>query len=227
MNLKYATSKILLGEKISFQFVKKFYKLFSNQNPNNPKSVQDRLDSRTKNVGSNAEQIQNYERSILLKHRVNELSHDLSLDIDELISNSESTNIKLMENINNPSQQTLKVKTISYSDYLELSDKMMKNLKNAFEDLSLSDSNILIEADNKTPYNLAMKINVKGQGVYIIAKELETRSINVTSPLTGLFKYSYDPISKYWKSLKDGHIMDELLMREFCKHSKGLLIINN
>ena len=60
-------------------------------------------------------------------------------------------------------------------------------------------------------------------GTWIFVREMDTKTLTFTSPISGFFKYEYDAVSGYWLSLKDSHILDDLVIREFCKVSKGLL----
>ena len=43
------------------------------------------------------------------------------------------------------------------------------------------------------------------------------------SPTSGLYNYYWDENNKFWKSKVQEHIVDDLLVREFIMHSKGLL----
>jgi len=134
-----------------------------------------------------------------------------------MLDDIESTNNKFVEKDNNLKNQN----DASYADFLDNSEKLIRALIKGVKDLLLQDKNLSLEISKN---NLHIKINTKN-GTYIIAKELETKTIALTSPLSGLFKYKYDSSSGYWISIKDNHILDELLIREFCHHSKGLLTI--
>ena len=207
-------------------------KFFTSRNKpiyDNITTTNERLENKARNVGSAADQIQNYEKSILIKKRdfleMDEKSN-IAKDLDSIFDELESTNSKYLENINDPEKKNLKADEISFNDYLRESDKIFSLLRHSFNELISQDSNIQIEND-RSGKNLYIKVNVRNVGTYIVAKEIETLQIALTSPLTGLFKYKYNPVSRYWISTKDSHIMDELLIREFCQHSKGLLIIDH
>lgn len=211
----------------SFSLLKTIRKSFIKRNSINIKMTHERLDEKAKNVGSNAGQVQNYEKIIFGRNKNEDIELNISEDIDRILNDSESTNVKLTKVIESNSDDILDVKEVPYTEYLHEADNLLIELHSAFVELQKSDTKIEIESDKETKYNLNLKIKVPKEGLYVISKELETRLITVTSPISGFFKYKYDPLSRYWKSIKDGHILDELLIREFCKHSKGLLLIQH
>ena len=129
---------------------------------------------------------------------------------------------EILEEAEINSNKNLTSNDISLDEFLKQSERYFEKLNKAFIELKQSEKNIKID---KTQNNIS--INVPRVGVYIIARENETRLITLTSPLSGLFKYRYDSANNYWISIKDNHIIDELLIREFCYHSGGLLIIDN
>jgi frataxin-like iron-binding protein CyaY len=184
---------------------------------------EERLHNKAKKVGSSAEQIQNYEKHILNKSN-DKSNASISMDIENLLDDIDSTNNIYLKNINNPSVQDVKENELSYNNYLKQSDIIINTLKSCFDELLVQNKDMTMNIDKNNNF---ISIDVKKVGTYIIAKELETKLIAVTSPMSGLFKYKYDPVSRFWISTKDSHIMDELLIREFCHHSKGLLIINH
>jgi frataxin-like iron-binding protein CyaY len=185
----------------------------------NTKTANERLNSRAKNYGASTEQVQNYEKHIFGKKKF-DADENVGKDLEGLFDSIESTNGQFLKK---KELDAVEVIEISYSDFISQSDYIFSIMKNAFKELLDQDKNLSMEVDRN---NLFIKINVKKVGTYIISKELESRLIAVTSPLTGLFKYKFDPVSRYWISTRDNHIMDELLMREFCQHSMGLLIFN-
>jgi frataxin-like iron-binding protein CyaY len=191
----------------------------------NSASTVERLNNKAKNMGASTFQVQNYERNVFNRKNetIKNIETELGQDLEKLFDVIESTNSEYLKNENHSDVKNVKVEEMSFNDFLNYSDKLINALHSGFQELKKYDENIKIEKD---PRNLHLKIIVNKVGSYIIVKELETRQIAMTSPLSGLFKYKYDPVSKYWISTKDSHILDELLVREFCKHSKGLLEIN-
>ena len=98
---------------------------------------------------------------------------------------------------------------------------MIKNLYESFK--KIEDSDVIIVSYKKDE----LVVNVKTKGDYRIIIENDTNLLALTSPITGFFKYEYNQVSNFWESIKDQHILDDLLIREFCKHSKGVLEIIN
>lgn len=140
-----------------------------------------------------------------------------------MFNNIESTNRTILVNQNTQNQQNLKIDEMSFDDFIRESDKYLNKMKDAFRELLNQDKDLSMEIDPR--YNMFIKIHVKKLGTYILSKELETKYLTLTSPISGLFKYKYDSANSYWINVKDHHILEELLVREFCQHSKGLLII--
>lgn len=100
------------------------------------------------------------------------------------------------------------------------SRRFLRKLLASFQ--SLDDPNVSIEEFTGE----ALKIKVgKKLTSYIFTAESDL--IVMTSPISGFFKYTYDLDSGFWVSERDQHILDDLLIREFCKHSRGLLNIIN
>lgn len=187
----------------------------------NTSTPTERLNNKAKNYGASTEQTQNYEKNIFANKKKEDID-SISEDLEGLLENIESTNSQYLKNKETFSSSP-QVNEMSYDDFLKQSDYIFQIMINSFKELLQQDKNLSMDVDRN---NLFIRINVNKLGTYVIAKELETRVIAVTSPMAGLFKYKYDPLSQYWISTKDKHIMDELLMREFCHHSKGLLIFN-
>lgn len=214
-------SNVFKRNKISSSFYKMTFKPLKDATPS---STVDRLNTKAKNVGASTDQIQNYEKHILNKKNEKYLNVETELgqDIEKMFDEIESTNSDYLKVDNTSQDANVKVQELSFNDYMYYSDKFINALKIGLEDLIKYDRDIVIEKD---PRNFHVKINVKKVGIYVVAKEMETRQIGLTSPISGLFKYKYDPVSRYWISTKDSHILDELLIREFCHHSKGLLEI--
>jgi frataxin-like iron-binding protein CyaY len=206
---------------LNFIIKKSFAKPNRDLSYQNTSTPTERLNNKAKNYGASTEQTQNYEKNIYAKKKMDDME-DISKDLEGLLDNIESTNSQYLKSKESFSS-TPQVNEMSYDDYLRQSNYIFQIMINAFKELLQQDKNLSMDVDRN---NLFIRINVNKLGTYIIAKELETRVIAVTSPMTGLFKYKYDPLSRYWISTKDKHIMDELLMREFCHHSKGLLIFN-
>lgn len=92
-------------------------------------------------------------------------------------------------------------------------------VENAF--FKIDDENVMIEVRDET----ILSIKAGKVGNYIFKIDEEMLNISFTSPVSGYFKYTLNQTSGFWENIKDQHILDDLLIREFCKHSKGLLII--
>ena len=66
---------------------------------------------------------------------------------------------------------------------------------------------------------LELKVEVNEVGVYVF--EGLKGLILMRSPISGLYTYAWDHHNKQWESLHEVHYMDELLTREFMKHTHG------
>ncbi len=65
------------------------------------------------------------------------------------------------------------------------------------------------------------------KGIYLIDIEGDSKLLSLNSPVSGYFRYSFDTVSGFFVNVKDQHIIDDLIIREFCKHSKGILSISD
>lgn len=147
-----------------------------------------------------------------------DMDEKLDLDLDDILDSRNA--------INSDSPDTVKVVDIKFDEYIRQADKMFDKCIESFQELETQDKNVKVELNKNDKYQFTIKIHVKDIGVYVLTKELETKSVSLLSPVSGFFRYKYEPSVSFWRSEKDSHILNELLMREFCKHSKGLLIIN-
>ena len=66
---------------------------------------------------------------------------------------------------------------------------------------------------------------MKQVGDYTFTSDPGVQTLSLKSPESGLHIYTYDEANGFWKSSVQVHIMDELLVREFVAHSKGLLTL--
>jgi frataxin-like iron-binding protein CyaY len=187
----------------------------------NVSSPEERLSNKAKNVSESTGQVQNYEKHIFIKQNFDE-TENVSSTLENLLEHIESTNSQYMKLEDNKSSNDL-----TFNEYIKNSEKMMLKLRKAFEVLLSQDNNLSLDLGANQGNLNFLKVEVKSLGVYIISREFETKTLTVTSPISGLFKYKYDSKTNYWISVKDTHILDELLMREFCQHSKGYLNIEN
>lgn len=76
----------------------------------------------------------------------------------------------------------------------------------------------------KDDYSQVKKIHLSPDGLHLEI-ELQNQSIGLDfdpssktleykSPFSGIYRYSYDPIEGRFQSVKDKHILDEILVRE-------------
>lgn len=68
-----------------------------------------------------------------------------------------------------------------------------------------------------------LKIEVLKVGTYSLRPDVQKRCLVLVSPVSGMYTYELEEASGFWKSTVQVHIIDDLLVREFCKHSKGWL----
>ena len=68
-----------------------------------------------------------------------------------------------------------------------------------------------------------LTIEVKDIGPYKFTSDVSKQEFTMQSPMSGLYNYYWDETNNFWKSRVQEHIVDDLLIREFIMHSKGLL----
>lgn len=108
---------------------------------------------------------------------------------------------------------------ISKEDFKIKSKQYLQRLSLAFQ--SIDDTSVTIEEYNET----TLSIKAGKVGNYIFNIEIDQLQITMNSPVSGFFKYYYNKTNGFWCNIKDEHILDDLLIREFCKHTKGMLSI--
>jgi frataxin-like iron-binding protein CyaY len=140
-------------------------------------------------------------------------------DIDDIDINLDNIVETKPNNTLNQSSTQIEPKEISLDAFMNHSLRYFEKIHKAFQNLKEYED-IKIETDKNSFF---LRVTMKQIGTWIFVRELDTKNVTFTSPISGFFKYKYDPTSNYWISLKDGHILDDLVIREFCKVSKGLL----
>ena len=66
-------------------------------------------------------------------------------------------------------------------------------------------------------------ISVKRIGDYTFMSDAPSQTFSLQSPESGIYNYKYDTENGFWKSTTQVHILEEILVREFIGHSKGML----
>ena len=133
------------------------------------------------------------------------------INIDDILLKEKDKN---QQNVREVSQSE-----ISLDIFMKLSLNYLNKIHKAFINVQQYED-IKIEFDKN---NFFLRVTMSKIGTWIFVREMDTKNLTFTSPISGFFKYKYDPISEFWVSIKDGHILDDLVIREFCKVSKGLL----
>lgn len=60
-------------------------------------------------------------------------------------------------------------------------------------------------------------------GSFLFQRSLQHSTFYYTSPISGVFKYYYEPTEQRWLSNKDKHLLEDNLVRETSKYFKGYL----
>ena len=149
----------------------------------------------------------------------NTLENDDNLeDVDFSDINNQHEEYINLNNYNNASKNTV----LNSVDYISNKNKYFKKLIKAFQ--ILDDNNVTIE-ELKENYLKIKILHNRTNKYYIFETDEDNKLITLNSPISGYFKYKYNQKSEFWESIKDNHILDDLIIREFCQHTKGLLII--
>ena len=78
-----------------------------------------------------------------------------------------------------------------------------------------------IKVDRKDDFELSIDVN--GIGQYRFFTFPGTEQLTMQSPVSGLYNYVFDTDNQFWKAVVQEHIIEDLVIREFIMHSKGLL----
>ena len=105
-------------------------------------------------------------------------------------------------------------------DFLKESNKYFDRLKSGFERYNHKGAQVKIDDAAQI-----ITVSVTRVGTYRIAVDYANEHVSLLSPVSGIFFYKFDPAEKQWASVKDGHVLEDLLIREFIRHSVGLLEI--
>ena len=101
-------------------------------------------------------------------------------------------------------------------------EKTLDRMERAFKELAGENApgRITVKRQGTTE---SLVISVKQLGDYTFSSDENTQIFSLQSPESGIHHYTYDEANKFWKSSVQIHILEEILVREFIGHSKGLL----
>lgn len=72
------------------------------------------------------------------------------------------------------------------------------------------------------PHILSMQVDIGEQGIYTLSSSPDDSTLSMMSPLSGtVHRYTFDKRNEQWTSLKDGHLLTELFVREIVLKCKG------
>lgn len=117
------------------------------------------------------------------------------------------------------------VPPIEPSLFASESTRKLNILQAAFDQMRLSEERInTVEqyTDNDTGYKIVY-VSIDEIGNYVFKADSEFNMILVSSPTSGVSKYYFDQVEERWVCNKDGHLLDELLMRDLLRNCKGYL----
>lgn len=205
-------------------FIFKKFKIFnfntSNGNSTKKNEVQKKIGLNINNENINGNRINNdsnkYSNSKIITDE-----YDLD-DLDSITDKLKQNNIISKDATKKYNSTQFVNSNNQVYNFNSIASNYLTRVVNAF--IEIMNENKSVDIEVKEEENTII-VNVQKIGNYIIKKDAEQQLISLQSPISGLFKYKFDFDNEHWIDEKDGHIMDELLTREFCKHSKGLLII--
>ena len=113
-------------------------------------------------------------------------------------------------------------KTMDGAIFLELVEKSLDKYETAFLNLQQQNDKGHITV---TRQEMELLIDVKHVGPYRFFVDVQEQLFQLHSGDSGLYQYKWDDTENFWKSTSQVHILEELLVREFIMHSKGLLDI--
>ncbi len=66
-----------------------------------------------------------------------------------------------------------------------------------------------------------LRLDVGVRGIFIFTINHEMNCITLSSPVSGIFEYSYDPESGQWLNCRDHHDMRGLVTRDLLRYFEG------
>ena len=97
----------------------------------------------------------------------------------------------------------------------------LKKLDAAFREMKAYESRI--EVINFQPVVLDLEVEIAGMGYYRFYANIKDSLLLLFSPLGGSFMYYYDTTEKAFYNTRDGHNMEEYLIRELLGKVNGYL----
>jgi frataxin-like iron-binding protein CyaY len=101
-------------------------------------------------------------------------------------------------------------------DFTVESDRLFRALEKALEPLL-----VVNPGSNLAASSTELTLDLGAKGAYIFSKDADRRSVNLQSPVSGLFAYSFDAGRGLWLSQADGHDMRGLVTRDVLRHCVG------
>lgn len=97
----------------------------------------------------------------------------------------------------------------------------LEKLETAFKELVLENDKGWVEI--KSCDDTSLVVSIKSIGDYTFTSDSGSQTFSLQSPQSGIHNYRFDTANGFWKSMQQEHILEELLVREFIMHSKGML----
>ena len=101
--------------------------------------------------------------------------------------------------------------------------KSLDSLEVAFKEVQKENNPGKIQIVRENGEKLVVKVGQIGD--YTFQSNLDSQTMTMQSPQSGIHNYVWDSSNGFWKSNTEVHILEEILVREFLSHSKGMLML--
>ena len=136
--------------------------------------------------------------------------------------------LRIQRNVFNNRFKNFKAPSIEFPKFdpevfADISNRKINRFQNAFKNLQQDEP--LIQHVGVSSYDNTLIVQIENLGEYKVWADLENSLLYLFSPHTGNFSYYFDESENLWISTKDKHILDEHLVRELLKFTRGYLDI--
>ena len=121
----------------------------------------------------------------------------------------------------------LKPEPMTEQEFTAAVEKKFNHVSKAFNALREADDRVQ-EPDQYTDLatnDVILYIDIEEVGNYLFRGELSSQDLIMNSSESGVFRYLYDAKGNRWVCKKDGHLLDEILLRELMGKTKSYLAI--
>lgn len=99
-------------------------------------------------------------------------------------------------------------------DFTQFAEECLEEISEKISSLGCDSSSVITDFDIEFSQGV-LTISMGSQGTYVLNTQTPNRQIWMSSPVSGPWRYAWNPDEKQWVSTRDGHALATCLEEEF------------